>query len=379
MNSKKYIPLLGLICMILSSFTITQKQEPVWVYIGTYTRTEPHVQGKAEGIYIYEMNPATGALTHVITSPATENPSYVAIHPNGKWLFAVNELGQGRVSAFKLDKERKQLSFLNSVSSHGSSPCYVSIDKSGKFVMTANYGTGNVALYPINEDGSLKEATSVFQHEGSGPDPRQKGPHAHMIRTGNDDKLVYAADLGTDQVVTYKIDAARSVLNKVSEYKAKPGAGPRHIAFHKNKKWAYIVNEINGTVEACTVDSKTGALTRFQDITTLPQGETGKAGCADIHITPDGKYLYASNRGNINNIAMYAIDENSGSLKILGHQPVGGRTPRSFAIDPTGTFLIVANQDTGNIVTFRIDSNTGKLADTGMEVKVPTPVCVRFE
>ncbi len=376
----KKIPLyLVLITMIISSFAIIQKPKPVLVYIGTYTRTEPHVQGKAEGFYIYEMNPSTGALTHVLTSPRTENPSYVAIHPNGKWLYAVNELGDGQVSAFTIDKGKKQAQFINAVSTHGNSPCYVSIDKSGKFVMTANYGTGNIALYPINSDGSLKEATSVIQHQGSGPDPRQQGPHAHMIRTGNSNDLIYAVDLGTDRVTTYKLDPTKASLNKVSEYKAIPGAGPRHVEFHKNQKWAYIVSELNGTVEACSVDAKTGALTRFQEISTLPAGETRKAGCADIHVSPNGKYLYASNRGEINTIAMFTIDANSGKLSVLGYQPVKGRTPRSFAIDPTGTFLLVANQDTGNIITFKIDPSTGKLVDTGIEAKVPTPVCVRFD
>jgi 6-phosphogluconolactonase len=374
---KKSLYLL-LIAMVFSSFAIARKPTPVLVYIGTYTRTEPHVQGKAEGFYIYEMNPATGALTYVLTSPRTENPSYVAIHPNGKWLYAVNELADGQVSAFVLDQGKK-VSLLNTVTSHGNSPCYVSIDKKGKFVMTANYGSGNIALYPINNDGSLKEATSVIQHKGKGPDSRQQGPHAHMIRTGNVSDLIYAVDLGTDRVTTYKLDAAKASLDKVGEYKAKPGAGPRHIEFHKNKKWAYIVNELNGTIESCTVDSQTGALTHFQDISTLPQGETRKAGCADIHITPNGKYLYASNRGEINNIAMYSIDANNGRLTIIGHQSVKGRSPRSFAIDPTGTFLLVANQDTGNIITFKIDASTGKLIDTGIETKVPTPVCVRFD
>lgn len=367
------------LAMILSSFAIIQKPKPILVYIGTYTRTEPHVQGKAEGFYIYEMHPATGALTHVLTSPRTENPSYIAIHPNGKWLYAVNELGEGQVSAFTIDRVKKKAQLINSVSTHGNSPCYVSIDKSGKFVMTANYGTGNIALYPINNEGPLKEATSVIQHQGNGPDSRQQGPHAHMIRTGNSNDLIYAVDLGTDRVITYKLDATKASLNKVNEYKAKSGAGPRHIEFHKNRRWAYVVNELNGTVEACNVDSQTGALTRFQEIATLPQGETRKAGCADIHISPDGKYLYATNRGEINNIAMYTIDANTGTLTILGHQPVKGRTPRSFAIDPTGTFLLVANQDTDNIITFKIEASTGKLIDTGIETKVPTPVCVRFD
>ncbi len=370
--------------MILTSFSVLQKKsvklasKPVWIYIGTYTQKESHVDGNAEGIYIYEMNPTTGVLTHVATSPKTVNPSYLTIHPDGKWLYAANETSDGKVSAFRINREKKQLEFINSVSSQGNSPCYVSTDKSGKFVMTANYGSGTIALLAINEDGSLKESTSIEKHKGKGPDPRQESPHAHMIRTGNDNQFVYAVDLGIDKIITYKLNTEKASLTKTLEYSTQPGAGPRHLAFHKNNKWAYVVNELNGTIESCNVDQKTGALTRIQEISTLPAGETRKAGCADIHITPSGKYLYATNRGDINNIAMYSV-EASGKLKLIGHQPVKGRTPRSFAIDPTGTFLLVANQDSDNIVTFKIDSLNGKLIDTGIETKVPTPVCVRFE
>lgn len=351
-----------------------------WIYIGTYTRNEPHVNGKAEGVYIYKMNPETGALTYVTTSPNTLNPSYVAVHPDGKWLYAVNETGDGKISSFKIDREKKELKLINAVSAKGSAPCYISVDQSGKFVLVANYGSGNVAMYPVNPDGSLKDAVNVIQHRGNGPDPgRQEGPHAHMIITGNERNLVYAVDLGIDKVITYKLDTRKASLEKTGEYSTVPGAGPRHIEFHRNKKWAYIINELNGTIEACTVNSHTGALTRFQVISVLPAGEKRKAASAAIHIAPSGKYLYASNRGEINNIAMFSVDENSGRLELIGHQPVKGRTPRSFAIDPSGKFLLVANQDTDNIVTFTIDPSTGKLTDTGIEANVPTPVCLVFE
>jgi 6-phosphogluconolactonase len=372
------------VAMLTVSFAYIRKEKPEnarsnWVYVGSYTQKEPHVQGKAKGIYIYEMNTATGALAHVATSPETVNPSYVAIHPDGKWLYAVNETGDGKISAFKIDRDNKKMEFLNAVSSNGNSPCYISIDNSGKFVMTANYGSGTVALYPLNDDGTLKEATSVIKHTGKGPDPRQSSPHAHMIRPGNNPELIYAVDLGADRVFTYQLDKQKASLQKINEYAAVPGAGPRHIDFHPGKKWAYVVNELNGTVEACTVDPTTGALKRFQEITTLPQGETRKAGCADIHVSKDGKFLYASNRGEINNIAIYAIDAATGNLSPVGHQSVKGKGPRSFVIDPSGTFLLVANQDSNNIVTFRIDRASGKLTDTGIETNVPTPVCVRFE
>jgi 6-phosphogluconolactonase len=366
--------------MIVGLFSTTRSLEaqtkPVWIYVGTYTQKEPHVDGKAEGIYIYEMNPSTGALTYVSTSPKSVNPSYVVVHPNGKWLYAANETADGKVSAFTINRDTRKLGFINAVSSEGNSPCYVSVDQSGKFVMVANYGSGTIALYPINDDGSLKEATSVVTHQGKGPDSRQQGPHAHMIRTGND-SYVYAIDLGIDKVITYKIDNQKLV--KTSEYNTIAGSGPRHIDFHKNARWAYVVNELNGSIEACSIDAQTGALKRMQVISTLPAGETRKAGCADIHLTPSGKYLYATNRGEINNIAMYSVDQKSGMLKLIGHQSVKGRTPRSFLIDATGTFLLVANQDSDNIITFKINAENGKLTDTGIETKVPTPVCLRLD
>lgn len=356
-----------------------QEKKPVWVFVGTYTEKEPHVDGKAEGIYIYEMNPVNGALTHVVTSPKTINPSYVVLHPNGKWLYAVNETSDGKVSAFSIDRENKKLKLLNIVSSQGSDPCYVSVDKTGKFVMVANYSSGTVALYPINADGSLKEASSVVKHEGKGPDAnRQKGPHAHMIIPGPG-QFIYSADLGTDQVISYTIDAKNTKLVKATTYTSKPGAGPRHLAFHNNKKWAYVVTELNGTIESCNIDAKTGALKRFQEISTLLPEVKLPAGCADIHIHPNGKYLYASNRGEVNTIAIYAIDQATGKLTAIEQVSVKGRTPRSFAIDPTGTFLLAANQDSGNVITFRIDAATGKLKYEGVEAKIPTPVCLRFE
>lgn len=370
--------------MIVTAFSVHKKvkvsaDNPVYVFIGTYTQKEPHVDGKAEGFYIYEMNLTSGELTHFATSPFLINPSYLAVSPEGKYVYAVNETGEGKISAYKVDKEKKQIELINSVSSQGNSPCYISFDKTGKFIMVANYGSGTVALYPVNNDGSLAEATFTGKHEGKGPTDRQTSPHAHMIRTGINNPFVYAVDLGTDEVITYKLDTKNKLLVKTQAYKSKPGAGPRHIDFHPNSKWAYVVNELNGTIEACNVDAKTGALTNFQAISTRPAGETRFAGCADIHISPSGKFLYATNRGEINNIAMFSVDEKSGKLKAIGHQPVKGKTPRSFAIDPSGKFLLVANQDSDNMVVFEINASDGKLTDTGIEARVPTPVCVKFE
>jgi 6-phosphogluconolactonase len=360
-----------------NSFDMTAKSK--LVYVGTYTEKEANVSGKAEGIYIYELNLTTGELSYISTSPRTMNPSYIAIHPNHQWLYAVNEFGEGQVSAFLLSTDKKQLTFLNAVSSHGNSPCYVSVDHSGKFVMVANYGSGTVALYPINPDGSLQDASSVDQHAGKGPTARQEGPHAHMIIPGNSGQYIYATDLGTDQVFTYRIDSKTKQLKNTGNTKTtQAGAGPRHLAFHPNNLWVYLVNELNGTIEASSVNNLTGEFKRFQTISTVPEDEKNAAGCADIHITPSGKFLYASNRGDVNTIAMYAINQNTGQLQTIGYQSVLGRTPRSFVIDPTGTFLLVANQGTDNVVTFKIDTSTGKLIETGIETKIPTPVCLKI-
>jgi len=245
--------------------------------------------------------------------------------------------------------------------------------------MVANYGSGTVALFPIQNEGSLTEATWVDQHIRKDVLPGHDGAHAHMIIPSPYGNFAYAVDLGTDKIYLYKIDPDElKLISPGVDTETKPGAGPRHMVFHPNKNLAYVVNELNGTIEAMKADTVTGLLTRFQVISTLPEGESGEAACADIHISPSGKYLYASNRGIINNIAIYEINTQSGQLTLAGHQPVKGKTPRNFIIDPTGTFLLVANQNSDNIVTFRIDKATGRLIDTGLEVTVPSPGCLKL-
>ena len=355
------------------------------LYIGTYTEKEAHVAGKASGIYIYEMNSETGQLALVDSSPATTNPSYLAVHPGKNRLYAVNETGgssgnsSGNVSAFNIRDDGRKLELINSVSSGGSYPCYISIHNTARYVMAANYGSGTVALFPVNADGSLNEASSIDQHTGRGQTGRQESAHAHMVIQSPHSFHVYSCDLGTDKVYCYTADTINNTLvSSDREYKTMPGAGPRHIAFHPEKNTAYIVNELNGTIEAVNIDSLTGSMNRFQVISTKSLNDTREASCADIHITPSGKYLYASNRAELNNIAIYSVHPASGELALIGHQQIKGRTPRSFAIDPSGNFLLVANQDSDNIITFRIDKDTGKLIDTGFEISVPTPVCVKF-
>ena len=355
------------------------------LFVGTYTENESWVNGTGEGVYEYSLNLNTGALSYVCKSPRSINPTYLIVHPDKNYLYAVNETGgtnqnpTGTVSAFRIDTAHRQLIFVNSVSSQGLSPCYLSFNKDGKFVMVANYASGTVALLPLDRNFRLHEAVSVDRHIGKGPASRQGSPHAHMIIPSPYSDFVYSMDLGTDQIVSYRLDEAKQKLVPTGRNTmTAPGAGPRQMVFHPAKPWSYVVNELNGTIEAFKVDTISGALSHFQTISTHSDSKEDTAASADIHIVPSGKYLYASNRGNLNNIAMYSINSNTGELSLIGYQSTFGKTPRNFVIDSTGTFLLVANQDSGTVVTFRIDPETGKLIDTGIVTKIPTPVCLKF-
>jgi len=354
------------------------------LYIGTYTGNENNKAGKSAGIYIYGLNMNTGRLSKIGNSPQTVNPSYLAVDPERQRLFAVNEIGgetpAGQISAFRLTDQGRGMEFINSVPSEGNYPCYIALDGSGNFVMCANYGSGTVALFPVRADGSLENSSFTGQHKISkNPTERQESAHAHMILLSPDKRFVYSCDLGSDKIYLYKLDtAARKLVPTGKNYSSQSGAGPRHMTFHPGKDIAYVVNELNGTIEVMQVDVPTGILTRIQTISTVDNEDGKEASCADIHLTPSGKYLYASNRGDINNLAMYTVDQESGKLTLIGHQSVKGKTPRNFIIDPEGIFLLVANQDSDNVVTFTIDQATGKLIDTGVETQVPSPVCIKF-
>jgi len=358
----------------------TTTKPPCYLLVGSYTQTGFTVNGIDSGLYVYRMNPSTGALNFVNASPAASNPEYLTIHPNRHYIFAVNENTPGSISAFALDTSTMQLHFINKVSSQGNSPCYISTDPSGSYVFAANYLSGNVASFPIGKDGTLHDAVSVDQHEGNGPDKqRQEGPHAHMILPGPGGTFIYSTDLGTDQVYVYKFDPDKGKLTRTNHtIKTTAGSGPRHIAFHPQHPWMYVINELNGTIEAYRYNQKSGNHTRFQVVSTLPAGNTQFAGCADMHIHPSGKFLYASNRGDVNTIVLFAINPGNGTLTMTGTWPVHGKIPRNFVIDPSGTFLLVANQKSNNIVVFRINQTTGALTDTGMGTIVPSPVCLVF-
>jgi 6-phosphogluconolactonase len=352
------------------------------VYVGTYTGDDT----KSKGIYAFRYDAATAQVTPLGLAAETTSPSFVAVHPNGKFLYAVNELANykgpnsGGVSAFAIDRATGKLTFLNELPSRGADPCYITVDKTGKFVLVANYTGGSVIVYPILEDGRLGEASAFVQHTGHGPNAeRQEGPHAHSIDLSPDNRFAFVDDLGLDEVLVYKFDAAKGSLtpNNPPFAKLDPGAGPRHFALRPDGKFAYVVAEMGRSVTVFSNDASRGTLQHLQTVTTLPADFTGRNDDAEIEVHPSGKFLYASNRGH-ESIAVFAIDSAKGTLTTVEITSTGGKEPRSFEIDPTGTLLFAANQKSDNIVIFKIDAKTGKLTPTGQVLDVASPVCVKF-
>jgi 6-phosphogluconolactonase len=350
-------------------------------YFGTYTNG-----GKSKGIYIHRLNMATGTLTPAGVAEGVANPSFLAIHPSGRFLYAVSEVSDaggkktGAVSSFAIEQPTGSLVPLNHQSSEGAGPCHVSIDRKGRCALVANYGSGSVAALPILENGTLGPAGSAIQHEGSSIDPRrQQGPHAHSINVAPDNRFAFAADLGLDKILIYRLDAAQAKLvpNDPSFAATPKGGGPRHFAFHPGGQYAYVCNEMKSSVTAFTYDPASGALSQMQTINTLPEGFAENNSTAEIQVHPSGKFLYCSNRGH-DSLAIFTIDEKTGKLTATGHQATVGRTPRNFGIDPTGTYVIACNQATDNVVVFKVNQQTGGLTQVGEPIPVPVPVCVKF-
>ena len=352
------------------------------MYVGTYTRAP------SKGIYAYRMS-AAGALTPMGTAglvAETENPSFLAIHPNQRFLYAVNEISRfedrdaGSITAFSIDRASGALTPLNRVSSRGGGPCHLSIDATGRWLFVANYGGGSVAAFPIEEDGRLRDSSAFFQHAGSSVNKaRQSGPHGHAVVVSPDNRFVLAADLGLDKVFTYRLDPAAGGLAPGDPPFARiaPGGGPRHLAFRPDGRFAYVLNELVSTVAAFRYDAARGSLEELQTVSMLPQGFSGENSGAEIAVHPGSRFLYASNRGH-DSIAGFRIDAGSGTLTPLERVSTQGKTPRNFAIDPSGRFLVAANQNSGTVVVFRIDQNTGSLTPTGTTVQVPFPVSLAF-
>ncbi len=364
-------PLRFVTLLLAAAFAGAAGNPAYFAYIGTYTGHG------SQGIYVYRFEPATGELTNLGLAAQTENPSFLAVGPGGTYLYAVNENEVGSVSAFRIDRKTGKLTPLNSVPSGGSSPCALAVNHSGKFVLAANYGSGSVDLFPIKQDGSLAPASAFNRHNGSGLDAqRQAGPHAHSASFSPDDRYAFSADLGVDLIYIYGFDAARGTLATVGYGHVTPGFGPRHLAFHPNGKFVYVIDELAAVVSAFTW--RAGVLRPITAVSTLPVGYRGPKSGAEIAVHPSGRFLYASNRGQLNDIATFQIDYATGKLTPLGNVASGGQTPRSFSIDPSGQYLFVANQDSDNVVVFHIDPVSGQLTPTGKTLAVSAPVAVQF-
>ena len=351
------------------------------LYVGTYTHG-----GQSKGIYLVKMTRRTGILRAVGPVAETLEPSFLTISPNGRFVYSVNETTEyegkpsGAVSAFARDRATGNLTFLNRVPSGGGAPCYITLERAGKFLLVANYVGGSVAVFPILDDGGVGDASSFVQHVGHGADPdRQSSPHAHCIVPDPANRFVLVADLGLDRVLVYAFDAHAGTLSAtpVAEAAMAPGAGPRHLAFHPGGRIVYVVNELDSTVATLRYDAKSGALTVLQTVPSLDEPMGGRNAPADIHVHPSGRFLYMSNRGH-DSIAAFAIDKRTATLQPLQFEPTGGNWPRNFAIDPSGRFLFVANERSSTIVTHRIDTRTGRLTPTGQTLELPSPVCIRF-
>jgi 6-phosphogluconolactonase len=351
-------------------------------YIGTYTSRH---SGEAQGIYSGHYDPSDGSVQNVRLAAETPNPSFLALHPSNRYLYAVTEIANeadrklAGVSAYAVTGDT--LTFLNKQETGGLSACHVSIDATARQALVANYGSGSVAVLPINDDGSLAEMSCHIQHEGSSVNAeRQEGPHAHSINLDGENRFAIVCDLGTDRIYTYAFDADAGTLTpgEVPSVAANPGAGPRHFAMHQNRQFAYVINEMNGTMSAYHYDAPSGALREIATYPTLPDDYEGENSCADVQVSPCGRFLYGSNRVH-DSIVAYGIDGTSGELTLLGWESTQGNTPRNFAIAPGGRHLLAANQDSHTIVSFRMDPDTGDLSPSGYQAEVPSPICIAFE
>jgi 6-phosphogluconolactonase len=368
-----------LLPFVLIQACTTSKNEFL-VYAGTYTGHG------SDGIYAYRFNPDKGELIPIGLVAETGNPSFIAIDSAGRFLYAVNELDSfqnkpaGAVSVFEINKKSGKLKLLQQVSSLGAAPAHLSIDKSGRFLLVANYNGGNFAVFPIGSNGELGEHTALVQDSGSSVNhDRQQGPHAHFIQATNDNKYVLTADLGIDKVLINRFDTSTGSLTPADSGFAKPepGSGPRHIAFGPSGNFIYVLNELTSTISVFTFESETGLMQIQQTLSSLPENFKGYNSAAEIAIDVKGRYLYVSNRGD-NSIGLFSINQDDGSLMPIGWTPSGGKSPRHFEIDPTGKWLFAANQDSDNIVLFRINQENGLLNLVSDTTKIVAPVCVRF-
>ena len=348
------------------------RTDPDLLYVGTYTEGT-----KSEGVYLVRMDRRSGELRRIGAANAGANPSFLAIHPNRRVLYAVNETDKGGVSAFAVQTGIDGLTRLNEQPSEGAAPCYVSVDRSGRAALVANYNGGNVALLPIEATGALAPA-HVVQHTGKGPNAeRQEAPHAHCIIPDPSNRFALAADLGADRVFVYSLDLDGKSLRRIGEAVMRPGAGPRHLAFHPSLPLVFVANELDSTVATLRFDKESGALSLQGALSTLPAGWTGTNYPADIHVAANGRTLYVSNRGH-NSIAVFSVAPSTGALTLEQVISTEGDWPRNFSLDPSGRWLLVANQRSDSVVVFARDPKSGKLTLTKQKVEIPSPVCLRF-
>jgi len=381
---KKYT--MAFAASILMNVLMAQKStSPQLLLVGGYTEKMGWVEGTARGIGVYEFDSNTGKLSLKTTSTYIKNPSYIAIHPLTKNVYAVSETDGdteskgGKLVALHFNFNTLQLEQMNAVPSEGNSPCFVSIDKTGHYALVANYGNGSVATMKIEANGKINKSENIDQHKGKGPAPQQALAHAHNFLTSVNNQFAYSNDLGSDQIYVYHFDSTNGKTEAINTIiSTAKGAGPRQLTFHTTLNVAYALNELNGTIDAYTVDTLTGNLQVFQTISTLTKGANLPASSAEIRISPSGKFLYASNRANHNNIAIYSINLSSGKLNLIAHHSTLGKTPRYFTIDPSGKFILIANQDSNSVVTFKLDEKTGLFIEPGIVSDVPTPTCLVF-
>lgn len=370
--------------MLLSAillFSETAQAERYRVFVGTYTGGD----SISKGVYSCEFDAETGKLSDPVLAAELINPSFLAIHPSGKYLYAVNEVsegpgrGNGAVTALTINADGT-LTKINHQASEGGAPCHCNVDATGTNLLIANYGGGNVAVYPISEDGSLKPVSCNIQHEGSSVDKsRQQAPHAHSINVSSDNKFAYAADLGLDKIMIYKLDAEAHTLSPANQPAAlvTPGGGPRHFAIHPSGKFAYTNNEMTMVVTGFSRNPEDGSLRAIQEISTIPAGFDGRKSTAECLVHSSGKFLYVSNRGH-ETITAYTIDQETGLLTYVENEPTGGKEPRNFFIDPSGEWLLAENQNSDTVYVFSIDQQTGALKQTGDFITVGRPVCIRM-
>ncbi|TLU99455.1 lactonase family protein [Dyadobacter luticola] len=360
------LTILTFFCLISAVMTFAQKSSKEILYVGTYTQ-------KGEGIYVYELDRKDFSIKELQVLTSKTSPSFLEFHPNKKYLYAANE-GNNTVSSFSIDQSTGKMTSVNAKSSLGKGPCHVAVDPKGRFLYVSNYGSGQLGVYLLNADGTIGAAADSIQDKGAAG---QK-PHMHSVIPSADGKFIYASDLGIDKILIYAVDQKTGKLTpgSVPYAEVKAGDGPRHFAIHPNGNFGYSACELGSVVNSFKIVKNSGALVPMERVTMLPGDFTGKSYAADIHFSPDGKFLYASNRGH-ESLAIYAVDAQTGKLTVAGHADTHGKHPRNFLIDQKGDFSIVTNRDNDNVVFFTRDAKTGQLTYTGKEISVPTPVCVK--